>query len=117
MKIAAVTDDGKTITAHFGKALYFAIITIEDGKVVGQELLERLGKAELSQEQEVDPHEQMVARLAGCKLVLSGGMGGGMFMRLQRAGFRVMLTDIQEIDAAVNTFLEGRLRSNPDLVH
>jgi predicted Fe-Mo cluster-binding NifX family protein len=117
MKIAAVTNDGKTINAHFGKALYFAIITVEDGKVVSQELRERLEKAESPEEQTIDPHDQMVARLAGCKLILSGGMGGGMFMRLQRAGFRVILTDIQEIDEAVTAFLEGRLRNNPDLVH
>ena len=33
MKIAAVTDDGKTISAHFGRARYYVVVTVEDGKV------------------------------------------------------------------------------------
>ena len=37
MKIAVVTDDGTTICQHFGRAQYYSIITIENGKVKGKE--------------------------------------------------------------------------------
>ena len=30
MKIAVVTDDGKTICQHFGRALYYAVVTVEN---------------------------------------------------------------------------------------
>lgn len=34
MKIAVVTDDHKTISAHFGRAQNFVVFTVEDNKVV-----------------------------------------------------------------------------------
>ena len=37
MKIAVVTDDGTTICQHFGRAQYYSVITIENGKVKGKE--------------------------------------------------------------------------------
>lgn len=41
MKIAAVTENGKTISAHFGKAQHFLVLTIEDGQIVSQELRDK----------------------------------------------------------------------------
>ena len=41
MKIAVVTDDGKTISAHFGRATKYAICTVEDGKLIGEELIDK----------------------------------------------------------------------------
>ena len=31
MKIAAVSDDGITISQHFGRALLYVVVTAEDG--------------------------------------------------------------------------------------
>jgi predicted Fe-Mo cluster-binding NifX family protein len=33
MKIAAITDDGRTISQHFGRASHYMVVTIEDGKI------------------------------------------------------------------------------------
>jgi len=38
VKIAIVTDDGQSISAHFGRARAYAVITVEDGVVVGREI-------------------------------------------------------------------------------
>ena len=43
MKIAAVTHDGSTISAHFGRASHYAVLTVEDGKIVERELRDKLG--------------------------------------------------------------------------
>ena len=43
MKIAAITDDGKTISQHFGRAPYYMVISIEEGSVVGMELRDKMG--------------------------------------------------------------------------
>ena len=32
MKIAVVTDDHQTISAHFGRAMYYEVFTVVDGK-------------------------------------------------------------------------------------
>ncbi len=38
MKIALITDDGKSISQHFGRAPYYLVVTLEDGKEVNREL-------------------------------------------------------------------------------
>jgi len=43
MKIAAITDDGVTISQHFGRAPYYAVLTVEEGRVVRRELREKPG--------------------------------------------------------------------------
>ena len=35
MKIAAVSDDGTTISQHFGRAPFYVVVTVEDGRIVG----------------------------------------------------------------------------------
>jgi len=39
MKIAAVSDDEITISQHFGRAPFYIVVTVEDGKIVNMEKL------------------------------------------------------------------------------
>ncbi|MBP8974203.1 MAG: dinitrogenase iron-molybdenum cofactor biosynthesis protein [Anaerolineae bacterium] len=43
MKIAVVTDNGQTISAHFGRAPYYLVFTVEDGAIRRRELREKAG--------------------------------------------------------------------------
>ena len=43
MKIAAITEDGATVSQHFGRAPYYLVVTVEAGKVVGQEKRDKAG--------------------------------------------------------------------------
>lgn len=43
LKIAAVTDDGRTISAHFGRARAYLVCTVEGGRVVSEELRDKAG--------------------------------------------------------------------------
>jgi len=138
MKIAAVSNDGTTISAHFGKARSFAVLTVEDGRVVGQEMRQKdqcshghdhhdhdhghdttqtfsVGSAPASAS--ADPHVQAMAAIADCDVVLSRGMGRGMYANLQRAGIRAVLTDVPDVEEAVAAFLAGTLNEKPELVH
>ena len=45
MKVAAITDDGKTISQHFGRAPYYLVVTLDNGKIVARELRDKLGHA------------------------------------------------------------------------
>jgi predicted Fe-Mo cluster-binding NifX family protein len=132
MKIAAVSNDGTTINAHFGKARSFVVLTVEDGRVVGQEMRQKdqcshghhdhdtvqtvaVGNAPASAS--ADPHVQAMAAIADCDVVLSRGMGRGMYANLQRAGIRAVLTDMPNVEEAVAAFLAGTLNEKPELVH
>ena len=41
MKVAVVTDDNRTISPHFGRAQYFLVYEIQDGKVMSKETREK----------------------------------------------------------------------------
>ena len=43
VKIAAITDDGKTISQHFGRARHYLVFTVEDGRILQQELRDKAG--------------------------------------------------------------------------
>ena len=42
-KIAVITDDGKTISQHFGRAPYYLVATVENGQIVNREMRNKLG--------------------------------------------------------------------------
>lgn len=132
MKIAAITEDGKTISQHFGRAPYYQVVTVEEGKIVSRELRDKLGHAHFSQEPH-DPeapgmphgmgpsaqnrHVRMAEAIADCEALLCGGMGMGAYQSMQQRGIRPVVTEIESIDEAVVAFVEGRLIDQVDLLH
>ncbi|MCK7517641.1 MAG: hypothetical protein MZV64_07950 [Ignavibacteriales bacterium] len=51
INIAAVTDDGTTISQHFGRAKFYEVLFVENGKVVKRERREKLGHNNFAQEE------------------------------------------------------------------
>lgn len=138
MKIAAVTDNGTTISSHFGRARQYVVVTVEDGKIVAQELRDKTAcqhghhddHSHHEEHTEIltvsegtpaisshDPHNHAVQIIADCAIVLARGMGQGMYANLQRAGIRPILTTVAPIATAVTAYIEGRLKDHPELVH
>jgi predicted Fe-Mo cluster-binding NifX family protein len=50
MKVATVTEDGVSISQHFGRAPYYMVVTVEDGKIVEREKRDKMGHRQFSQE-------------------------------------------------------------------
>jgi len=132
VKIAAITDDGKTISQHFGRARHYLVFTVEDGRILQQELRDKAGHHTFAPQGGDDHHSsgphgfdpasrnrhgQMLAVIADCQAVLAGGMGMGMQRNLEEVGIRPVLTDLQDIQEAVRAFIEGRLTQRPELAH
>ena len=138
MKIAAVTNNGKTIGRHFGRALHYVVVTVEEGKVIARETRDKAGHHDFSREGEgksdrehghgsgrhhgfgagaQSRHARMLAAIADCEVVLSRGMGAGMHHNLQQSDIQPILTRVADIDEAVTAYLEGRLEDHPELVH
>jgi predicted Fe-Mo cluster-binding NifX family protein len=132
VKIAAITDDGKTISQHFGRARYFLVVTIEEGKISTRELRDKAGHHTFAPNEGAGPghagphgfdpasrgrHAQMLAAIADCQVVLAGGMGQGMYAALEQAGIRPVLTAESRIEEAIRLFLDGNLNERPDLAH
>jgi len=133
MKIAAVSEDGVTISQHFGRAPFYVVVTVEDGKVAACEKRDKLGHTQFSEEHEeaheADPrghgfdpaaqnrHARMVTAIADCEVLLARGMGAGAYQSMQDAHIRPVVTDVADIDEAVRAFLAGSLADHVENLH
>lgn len=132
MKIAAVIDDGATISQHFGRAAQYVVVTVQDNQIVAHETREKLGHMDLSNEPHVegsdprghgyDPaaqsrHTRMASAIADCQILLARGMGAGAAESLKALGIRVIMTDIPQIDDAIKSHLAGTLVDQVERLH
>ena len=100
MKIAVITDDGKAISQHFGRAQYYLVATVENGQITNREMRPKMGHNHFSNE----PHEeekhgqphgtdaashnkhlQMSEVITDCEALLCRGMGRGAYESMKYA--------------------------------
>ncbi len=116
-KIAFVTEDGARISNHFGRAPYYRVFTVADGRVVSEE---QRGKAHhgahAPHHHGHHNHADMFAPVSDCRIMVAGGMGTPAYAAAQRAGLEVILTG-GEIQAALQAYLSGTLEHDPRRVH
>jgi transcriptional regulator with XRE-family HTH domain/predicted Fe-Mo cluster-binding NifX family protein len=132
MKIAVITDDGQTISQHFGRAPYYLVFTIEGGKIVERELRDKMGHNQFSAHPHAhdshtpehgtdaashEKHSSMAETIADCKAILCGGMGMGAYESMRRLNIQPVVTDLSDIDAAVQAFITGKLVDHTELLH
>ncbi len=132
MKIAVITDDGKTISRHFGRAPYYMVVTIEEGAVASMELRDKMGHSHFASQPHTEEaqgaghgmdaashskHISMAEAIADCKVLLCGGMGMGAYESMKRLNIQPVVTDLEEIDAAVQAFIDGKLVDHTELLH
>lgn len=140
MKIAAVTDDGVKLSSHFGMASSYRVLTIEEGKIVADETIEKPhhkshgsghgGGHDHDHEHGEEHHDHSHGEhghknhrgmkffdpIKDCQVLISGGMGEPPYKRALSFGLEVMLTG-GKIDAAVQAYLNGELVSDQRRVH
>lgn len=132
MKIAVVTDDQETISAHFGRAQYYRVFTVENNKVVKNEIREKANHSQFAGEHQhhgqhgdshgMDPgskhrHGIMMDTISDCQVLIARGMGQGAYNNLGERGIKPVLTDIQQIQEALDAYVRGTLLENLDRVH
>ena len=132
MKIAAITDDGRTISQHFGRAPYYLVATVENGAIVNREMRDKLGHAHFANEPHEDDqpgqphgfgpvaqnrHVQMAEAIADCQALLCGGMGAGAYQSMVERGIKPVVTEIASIDEAVTAYVEGKIVDRTDRLH
>jgi predicted Fe-Mo cluster-binding NifX family protein len=136
LKIAFITDDGKTISRHFGRARYYLVMDIEDGEVRNREMREKLGHFHFVNQENRDKdhghgnngghgmdeashrkHTQMAEAISDCEAIICGGMGMGAYRSMQTFNIKPIVTEILNIDDALQAFLDGNLKDQSNLVH
>jgi len=132
MKIAVISEDEKTISQHFGMASLYVVVTIEDGKVVSKETRPKAGHHNLGghPEEHLTPgqkhgfdvaaqstHATMAGNINDCQVLIGGGMGQGAYESLKSYNIEPVITDIKNIDQAVNLYLQGKLPNLMERLH
>ncbi len=117
MKIAFPSDDGKSISAHFGRAATYVIVDSETD--AGWETREKAhhGSEHGHQSDHGGLHQAMFAPLADCRVLVAGGMGDPAYKGAVGLGLEVILTGETSIQAAVDAYRQGGLTSDPRRVH
>ena len=126
--VAFVTDDGTAISAHFGRALYYEVIALQEGKVAERKRLDKAGHHtsgskdhgghnEDSGHHQDHKHAVMTAPLSGVDVLIARGMGMGAHQHLLASGIQPILTDARTIDEAIEQFVAGTLQDNPRRLH
>lgn len=107
MKIAATYDmTTNTIFQHFGKTQAFKIYEIEDGKISKSEVIDNGGFG----------HHDLATYLKnlGVETLILGNRGQGAIDALNNAGIKQLAGITGNPDEAVESFLKGTLKDNPD---
>jgi predicted Fe-Mo cluster-binding NifX family protein len=134
MKIAAITDDGKTISQHFGRAPYYVVVTVEEGKIIHSEMRDKLGHAQFQAEgtddeqhdgtqphgygpAAEDRHNRMADAIKDCEVLLCRGMGMGAYESIKARNIFPVVTDIIDIDEAVIAYASGQIINHFEKLH
>ncbi len=132
MKIAFVSDNGKNVSQHFGRARYYVVVTLENDQEVNREVRDKLGHTHFASEPHHEEHQgqphgfdsgaqhrhvRMIESINDCEVLVVGGMGAGARQSLQTSGIHSILTDVLSIDDAVKAYIEGRLEDHAERIH
>lgn len=145
MRVAAITDDGVTISQHFGRAPYYLVYTIENGTVVDREMREKMGHAQFVNEPGLEEHghdhehdhghqhgsetrhgygpaadsrhARMAAAITDCEALLCRGMGWGAYESMKQNGITPIVTDIRDVETAMQAYIDGSIEDLTDKLH
>jgi predicted Fe-Mo cluster-binding NifX family protein len=131
MKIAAVTEDGVTISQHFGLAPFYMVFTVENSKVTSREKRPKSGHHGSAachdnnafcegHSHDADAqarHSAMAQTIDDCQVLIAGGMGWGAFESLKSRNIQPIVTDVESIDKAVKRYVAGKLPNLMERLH
>jgi predicted Fe-Mo cluster-binding NifX family protein len=133
MKIAVVTDDGTTISQHFGRAQFYEVLSVENGAVIKRERRPKAGHHAFAQDSHhhdhehggshgfdaasINKHNQMAETIKDCQIVLARGMGNGAYQGMLQNNIKPIVTDIRTIDEAVQAVMKGTIVDHTEKLH
>jgi predicted Fe-Mo cluster-binding NifX family protein len=125
--IAIATDDGVTVSSHFGRARFYEVLNFSEGKVIKRERREKAGHHSFGQaegghehhsgEEHEHRHQTMVSPVLDCQAVVVRGMGQGAVEHLRRASLFPVLTGLHTIEEVIEAVAAGSLDSDSRRIH
>lgn len=103
-RIAVTTDDQDNVFQHFGGCQKFAIYEFKDGRLESKSYVDAEGSG----------HDELSQMMVNQKvnMLICGGIGQAAMMALLQNGIQVVPGQSGDINAAVESFLEGSLETS-----
>lgn len=102
MKIAIPTL-GESVNQHFGRCENFTVFDVEEGKIVGKEIISTAGF------HHQHSHLAVLLNSAGATVIITGGIGPGAISALQNVGFEVLTGATGEAQTVAELYALGEL--------
>ncbi|GAB4286606.1 MAG: hypothetical protein Kow0098_02020 [Ignavibacteriaceae bacterium] len=129
-KIAVATNDLKRVTGHIGRCRAFRIFEIKENKIINSETRENNftnhrrgghqhhheGRSGDHQGHGRHSHQRLIEGLIDCNVLISRGGGWRVVEDLKKHNIITVFTDVDQIEDAVNLFINGKLKNEADLV-
>ena len=127
--IAIATDDGTTVSSHFGRARFYEVLNFSDGKVTKRERREKAGHHSFASQEGPDDdgqhhgeshqrrHQTMISPIMDCVAVIGRGMGQGAVDHLRQSNLLPILTGLHTIDEVINAVASGSLENEARRIH
>ncbi|MBN1563835.1 MAG: dinitrogenase iron-molybdenum cofactor biosynthesis protein [Anaerolineae bacterium] len=140
-KIAIVTDDGETISQHFGRAAHYLVFTVdEENTITEKELRDKAGHRQFVNEPHDHEHDhdhdhhdhsqghgfgnhsdhkhaRMIEAIIDCEAIIVRGMGRGAYIAMETAQIKPIVTDIPAAEDAVKAYLAGDIVDHTEKLH
>jgi predicted Fe-Mo cluster-binding NifX family protein len=132
IKVAFVTDDGATISPHFGRAHYYEVLTVVNGEVTKRERRDKAGHHTFAGQEQAhehhgpghgfDEHSQgkhqtMTANVLDCQVLVARGMGFGAYQHITDSKITPIITHTPKIDDAVQEIINGTIVNHEERLH
>jgi predicted Fe-Mo cluster-binding NifX family protein len=136
MKAAIVTDDGRTVSQHFGRAAYYLVVELAGGRAAGElrprhtrhaagaghhdhghEHGHQHGQGHGAGPEAAARHAAMAQQIGDCQILVAGGMGRGAVQAMEAAGIKVVLTELSEISEVLGALAAGELTDRRERMH
>jgi predicted Fe-Mo cluster-binding NifX family protein len=118
VKIAIASDEGTTISSHFGQTRGFVVFEVEGITVKSREYRPNTftghARGLEGADHGIDRHGPILSALSDCKTVISLGMGRRIYDDLKGAGIEALVTDETDVQKAINLYINGELIDRPE---
>lgn len=121
-KIAVASDDQQSIAHHFGRTKGFMVYTVENNKITDKQYVKNTFTGHVRghhhdhdhNHQQPHSHQGILEALKEAEVVISRGMGRRLLDDFERVGKTVFVTVTETTDDAVNQYIDGILKHDPD---
>ena len=132
MKVAVATDDGKTISRHFGRAPYYLVFTIDDAELVSKEIRIKPDGRQFTHRIHQHHSEgsghgfgtcaltrrtQMIDAIRDCDAIVVADVICGTYLEMTEIIIRPFVTEREDAEQAVRDFIDGQLDEYTEWLH